>query len=115
MKEELKRATAQAHDAEMRYKRLEGDLPLRRAQLEEQGKALLEWRNKLQNAADEINEKIKTINEGLKKVNECETPEGRDKMRLLIAYKEAAFAENGYQKTAFNNGLAALFSGRCEA
>ena len=63
----------------------------------------------------ELSQRIKDaqnyIDSWYKAISECETAEGRDKMRIAQMYVNSVTVESAYDRTAFIVGLAAIISG----
>ena len=58
----------------------------------------------------DFDERIKYIEEFLKALNDCETPEGRDAMRTAQVFVNSVSVDTKYDNTAFIIGLASILS-----
>lgn len=60
---------------------------------------------------EELNRKQEEVDQARKEIFEAETPEMRDRMRLAKYFEMHTDPQNGYQETAFINGLANILAG----
>lgn len=58
-----------------------------------------------------INEIIGYIEEFNKAIQECETPEARDRLKMLQMFVNTVEVDTKYDNTAFINGIASILSG----
>lgn len=58
-----------------------------------------------------VMEKEQYINDWLEKLSECETAEGRDRMRIAQMFVNSVNVDSKYDNTAFITGLAAILTG----
>jgi hypothetical protein len=64
---------------------------------------------------DALDAKEQELDERERKLNECETPEAADRLRLAYIYMDNVEITNGYERTAYIKGLADIMgTGRCE-
>ena len=87
----------------------ERQLSYKRWNLERQEEDLTKYRQNLDNKKQEIEG---YISEFYEKLNQCETPEARDAMRIAQMYINSVDVETKYDNTAFIVGLAAILTGK---
>lgn len=72
------------------------------AELEQRRSSLIDAR---------VNEIIGYIEEFNKAIQECETPEARDRLKMLQMFVNTVKVDTKYDNTAFINGIASILSG----
>lgn len=60
----------------------------------------------------EIKEREQKLQETKDKIYQAETPEARDRLRMADYFREYTEVTNGYERTAYINGLADILSGK---
>lgn len=60
----------------------------------------------------EIKEQEKKLQEAKDKIYQAETPEARDRLRMADYFREYTEVTNGYERTAYINGLSDILSGK---
>lgn len=69
------------------------------------------WEERLEERQNAIKRMLDDLTRKAEKIATCETPEGRDRMRLALWFKDNAYTDNVYQRTEYNKGLAAILAG----
>jgi chromosome segregation ATPase len=100
----------QEQKATKRLKEIETQLENTKMYIEHYKRLLSKWDSEIENAREHRKHCEYYIDEFNKSISECETPEGRDAMRIAQMFVNSVNVDTKYDNTAYIIGLASILS-----
>lgn len=100
----------QETDATKRLKEIEDSIREHEKDIEYYKRLLSKWESEIEKARECRKHCEDYIDEFNKSISECETPEGRDAMRIAQMYVNSVNVDTKYDNTAYIIGLASILS-----